>query len=514
MSHQQQPGEPFPVTLSRGGAPAFALSASKELAFGIDDGSLSPDAAAQLLTQEKADPNGRYYDTSLDRLDSLLHLAAEKCIGEDGAAMLECLIKDAGADVNFVDVVEAGNNRRPLDSLLARLRRADRRLLLALLPMIETLLRHGARCYFGGAGALQSLFASSAMEEVSATGCLEVVTRLTTAAAAAPTPPSLGGDFALSKACRCQFRQEEDQQQQQQEQQKRDGAYDSHADPHIAILEKLVEGMGRKVLEGFIAKEALNHAVDRQNRAVVYCQIASYVEPLPLPFSDRTPLGRRLNAALSFFVSRVCNVASPCERRRLFRHTAFVTPHTTHTDTSDSQGGGEGEGGQVGEGIVYGLRDVIHLIRCEEALHYQLPDIDSGFGNGKPFECAFDGRVVVGGAGGGQCVVQTIDRWEAMGERRPPGALWSEESSDDDDSSDDSDEDDDIDEDGMDEDGLEDAGDGDDLDEGFMAEDGMDGDLGEEDGDMIDDDDEPQHTEDDQSVDEMDEEHSSSDPLI
>mmetsp|Transcript_36142 Transcript_36142/g.103790 ORF Transcript_36142/g.103790 Transcript_36142/m.103790 type:complete len:648 (+) Transcript_36142:251-2194(+) len=641
--HQQQPGEPFPVALSRVGAPAFALSATKELASGLHDGSLSPDAAAQLLTQDKADPNGRYRKSS-HTWPSLLHLAAEKCVGEDGAAILTSLI-DAGASVNYTSYSPEGApwalpcSKKPLDSLLDRLRHADSAQLSALLPMIETLLRHGARCYYPG-GALSSVFTSSAMKDISATQCLEVVTRLTTAAAAAPSPPSLYGYSTLYEACKCRFRvDKEEQPDEQQRHQQGDAAHDGQTDAHIAILEKLVEGMGRKVLEGFIAKEALNHAVDRQNRAVVYwlvrqgvradddalsrahwdvdvisllvreagahvdrgwrqplvrfvggghdtaaqhliqlgasvdralthfrttarqkrrilsvyhdylnrsvpthamgfintslaplrtlsalsashsvfgvgvlcCQIASYIEPPSLPFSDRTPLGRRLNAALSFFISRVCNVASPSVRRRLFQRTAFVTPHITHTDTSDSQGGGEG--GQVDEGIVYGLREVIHLIRCEEAQRYELPDIDRGFGKSKPFESSFDGRVVVQGAGGGQCVVQTIEWWEAMGGRGPPGALWGEEPLDDDD---DSSSDDDLDE-----DGVEDGGDGEDLDEGSVAEDGMGGDSGEEehDGDVIDDDDDDeqqqqQHTEDNQSVDEMDEEHSSSDPLI
>ncbi|CEM37413.1 unnamed protein product [Vitrella brassicaformis CCMP3155] len=588
---QPQPGEPFPISLSRGGAPAFSLSATKELAYGIRDGSLSPEAAAQLLAQQRADPNGRYYNTSSQQWHSLVYLAAEECVGEDGVAILESLI-DAGANVNCTSPA-----RIPLDAVLARLRHADPTQLSALLPMIETLLRHGARCYFDG--ALSSVFTSGATrgpQRITAKECLKIVTRLTAAAAAAPTLLSLYGYWTLEQACACRFAEDEDkqsdEQQQQRQQQEGDAAHDGHADPHIAILEKLVEGMGREVVEGDGGTCALNEATRARNRAVVYwlvrqqgvkavrstlilahwdvdvisflvheagadidddylkrsvpthamrfinasltplrtlsalsashrvfrvgvlcSHIASYIEPPPLPFSARTPLGRRLNAALSFFVSRVCNVASPSVRRRLFRHTAFVTPHTTHADTSDSQGGREG--GQVDEGIVYGLRDVIHLIWCEEALHYRLPDIDRGFGKGKPFECSFDGRVVVGGAGGGQCVVQTIDGWEGMDQRGPPGAVWGDYESSDDDSSDgdDLDEESDIDdEDGMDADGLEDAGDGDDLDEGSVAEDGMDGDWGEEehDGDMIEDDDEHQHMEDDQAAGDMDEEHSSS----
>ncbi|CEM03441.1 unnamed protein product [Vitrella brassicaformis CCMP3155] len=536
MPHQQHLREPFPVTLSRGGAPAFALSATKELAFGLHYGSLSPDAAAQLLTQETADPNGRYRKNPCDGYISplsLLHLAAETCVGEDGAAMLDCLL-DAGAEVNYDTSVYAPfcTGKTPLDLVLDRLGCADPRLLSALLPMIGTLLRHAARCYYGG--SLRSLFASSAMEEVSATECLEIVTRLTTAAAAAPSPPSLYGYSTLYEACKCRFRvDKEEQPDEQQRHQQGDAAHDGQTDAHIAILEKLVEGMGREVVEGDRGSRALNEAVDSQNRAIMYWLvrqqgvradsdalcfaardvdvmsflIASYIEPPSLPFSDRTPLGRRLNAALSFFISRVCNVASPSVRRRLFQRTAFVTPHITHTDTSDSQGGGEG--GQVDEGIVYGLREVIHLIRCEEAQRYELPDIDRGFGKSKPFESSFDGRVVVQGAGGGQCVVQTIEWWEAMGGRGPPGALWGEEPLDDDD---DSSSDDDLDE-----DGVEDGGDGEDPDEGSVAEDGMDGDSGEEeDGDMIDDDDDEQqqqHVEDDQSVDEMDEEDSSSNHL-
>ncbi|CEM02353.1 unnamed protein product [Vitrella brassicaformis CCMP3155] len=489
--HQQQPSEPFAVTLSRVGAPAFALSATKELAFGIDDGSLSPAAAARLLTQQKADPNGRYRKGSWlggrpEPWPSLLHLVAHKCVGEDGAAMLDCLLR-AGASVNYA-TNSYPDNGRPLDILLGRLRCADPRLLSALLPMIDTLLRHGARCENGGYGALRWLFASSAIEEISATEWLEVVTRLTTAAAAAPTPPSLYGYSTLKLACKCRFRQEEEQQQlqEQQQQQQQDGSHDGQTDAHIAILEKLVEGMGREVVEADRGTGALNHAVDSQNRAIMYWLvrqqgvradggtlsrahwdvdvisflIASYIEPPSLPFSNRTPLGRRLNAALRFF----------------------------------------------------------------EAQRYALPHIDRGFGNGEPFECSFDGRVVVGGTGGGQCAVKVIHGWEGMGGRGPPGALWGDdESSDDDilDSDDDLDEEDNIDEDGMDEDGLEDGGDGEDLDEGSVAEDGMGGDSGEEehDGDVIDDDDDDeqqqqQHTEDNQSVDEMDEEHSSSDRLI
>ncbi|CEM27820.1 unnamed protein product [Vitrella brassicaformis CCMP3155] len=630
---QQQPGEPFAVSLSPGGVPAFALSPTKQLAFGLHYGSLSPDAAAQLLTQQKADPNGQYHDGRCDCRASLLHLAAEKCVGEDGAAILTSLI-DAGASVNYTSYSPEGApwalpcSKKPLDSLLDRLRHADSAQLSALLPMIETLLRHGARCYYPG-GALSSVFTSSAMKDISATQCLEVVTRLTTAAAAAPRPPGLYGETALNEACQCQFRGEEDQQaeDQQADEQPGDAAHDGHTEPHIAILEKIVEGTGWEVLEGWGEGErgsyALSRAVESQNRAVVYwlvrqrvkavhstlilahedtevmsflvreagadvdddgaamtgarfwpplvefvreghytaaehlnhlgasvdralthfrttarqkrrilsvyhdylsrsvpthamhfinTEIAAYLDPLaPLPFSARTPLGRRLNAALRFFVSRVCNVASPSVRRRLFRHTAFVTPHITHTDTSDSQGGGEG--GQVDEGIVYGLRDVIHLIRCEEAQRYELPDIDSGFGRSKPFECAFDSRVVVRGAGGGQCVVEVIDAWEGMDQRGPPGALWGEESSDDDDGLGDYDldEENDIDEDGMDEDGLEDgAGDG--IDEGFMDDDGMNGDQGEDDDDMIDDDEQQQqHVEADQAADEMDGGHSSGD---
>ncbi|CEM37453.1 unnamed protein product [Vitrella brassicaformis CCMP3155] len=265
--HQQQPGEPFPVALSRVGAPAFALSATKELASGLHDGSLSPDAAAQLLTQDKADPNGRYRKSS-HTWPSLLHLAAEKCIGEDGAAMLDCLIQH-GADVKYTAYVNSSplcTSRTPLDLVLGRLHRADPRLLSALLPMIETLLRHGARCYYAGDGALRSLFGSSAMKGISAAQCLEIVTRLATAAAAAPTPPSLYGFWTLNLACKCRFRQEEDQQQQQQQ----DGSHDGHTDPHIAILEKLIEGIGREVVEGDRGKEALSHAPDSQNRAVVY----------------------------------------------------------------------------------------------------------------------------------------------------------------------------------------------------------------------------------------------------
>ncbi|CEM37638.1 unnamed protein product [Vitrella brassicaformis CCMP3155] len=623
--HQQQPGEPFPVTLSRGGAPAFALSPTKQLAFGIHHGSLSPAVAAQLLTQQKADPNGRYYDAALNRWDSLLHLAADRCVGEDGAAMLRCLI-GSGADMDYTSRSPGRamhiilTSKRPLDFLLDRLDHADPAQLSALLPMIETFLRHGATCCYGGSGALTSVFTSDATrggtQRISATECLEVVSRLTTAAAAAPTPPSLYGASALNEACECHFREEEDgQQQQQQQQQQGDAAHGGHTDVHIAILEKIVEGMGQEEMEGGRGSGALNSAVASQNRAIMYwlvrqrgvtadsetlsvahwdmdvmswlvdeagadvdgggglpplvalvrgghhaaahhlihlgasvdtaltfttplalidisttprerhrilsvyhsyvnrsvpthamrhintslnplrtlsalsashrvfrvgvlcCQIASYVEPPPLPFSERTPLGRRLNAALSFFLSRAYNVASPSVRRRLFRHTAFVTPQVTHTGTSDSQGG-EGDG-DVEEGVVYGVRDVIHLIRCEEGRHYELPHIVRGFGNGRPFECEFDGNVVVGGAGGGQRVVQRIDGWEGMSERGPPGAVWGEELSDGDGlGGDELDEEDDIDEDFLDEDDLEDGW-GDGLDEGFMDEDGMYADWGE-----------------------------------
>ncbi|CEM12065.1 unnamed protein product [Vitrella brassicaformis CCMP3155] len=522
-------------------------SPTKQLAFGIHHGSLSPAVAAQLLTQQKADPNGRYYDAALNRWDSLLHLAADRCVGEDGAAMLRCLI-GAGADMDYTSRSPGRalhlllTSKRPLDFLLDRLNHADPTQLSALLPMIETLLRHGATCCYGGSGALTSVFTSDATrggtQRISATECLEVVTRLTTAAAAAPTPPSLYGNSALNEACECHFREEENQPPDEQQQQG-DAAHGGHTDVHIAILEKIVEGMGRE-LEGARGSGALHSAVASQNRAIMYwlvrrqgvtadsetlsvahwdvdvmtwlvdeagadvdgvgrlpplgALIASYIEPPPLPFSERTPLGRRLNAALSFFLSRAYNVASPSVRRRLFRHTAFVTPHNTHTDTSDSQveRRGEAEGGQVDEGVVYGVRDVVHLIRCEEGRHYELPHIVRGFGNGKPFECEFDGNVVVGGAGGGQRLVQRIGGWEGMSERGRPGAVWGEELWDVDGSGgDELDEEDEIDEDFLDEDDAEDGW-GDDLDEGFMDEDGMYADWGERKepaGDMIDGDD-------------------------
>ncbi|CEL98001.1 unnamed protein product [Vitrella brassicaformis CCMP3155] len=577
----RQPGEPFTVTLSSSGAPAYDLSATKQLAFGLADGSLAPDAAARLLTQHRADPSGLYYKESRRRSESywssLLHLAAEKCSGAEGAAILTHLLSspfcpDVNQTTPFAEdclrIPWESHDEAPLDALLDRLPRATdspgRRehptQLPALLPMIETLLSHGATCYshWDSEGLLGKVFQSGA--DMTAKECLEAVGRLTSAAARArtyrPTASILYGPFTFSSACGCRFREEEAVPGGRQGEGEKAAADEGQTNPAIAILEKVLEGTGREVLEGQEGSRALERAVESQNREVVYwlvrqgvqdcrrpfqddrtlcsahwdvdvmsllvseagadvddglplvsfvrrehytaahhlvhlgasvdralthrgtrakdrhrilsvyhsyltrsvpthamrfintslaplrtlsgvsachrvfglgvlcCQIAAYLDPLaPLPFSDRTPLGRRLNAALRHFLKRACNLAGHSVRRRLFRHTAFVTPHLTHASASE-EGGGAGCGQILDEGVVYGVRDVLHVIRCEEAHHYGLPRMVRGFGNRKAFACAFDGNVVGGGVGGRQCVVERIEGWEGMGERGPPGAMW------------------------------------------------------------------------------------------
>ncbi|CEM37386.1 unnamed protein product [Vitrella brassicaformis CCMP3155] len=141
--HQQPSRSPF----SRGRAPAFALSATKELAYGIHHGALSHDTAAQLLTQEKADPNRQYYNRRNICWASLLHLAAEKCVGEDGGA---------GADMDGTSSLgrlymgatlgrhTTGLGAKPPASCRPALSCPP-------LTMIETLLRHGAKCGYSDA---------------------------------------------------------------------------------------------------------------------------------------------------------------------------------------------------------------------------------------------------------------------------------------------------------------------------------------------------------------------------
>ncbi|CEM14284.1 unnamed protein product [Vitrella brassicaformis CCMP3155] len=136
----------------------------------------------------------------------------------------------------------------------------------------------------------------------------------------------------------------------------------------------------------------------------------------PLPFSPRTTLGRNLNAALRFFLLRARDAASRADRQQLFAHTCFPMPPSTHPGGGEGEGEGEGEGGgQAGSReAAFGLRDVVHMLRCAEAVRYGISEpVVRGYGNDSETTtvCTFAGYVCLRGADG-QPGVQRVEGWE------------------------------------------------------------------------------------------------------